>query len=125
MGDRANVYVRESAEAGVFLYTHGRGTELPETVQAGLRRAAEADRLQDTAYLTRILFCEMVKGDVLGATGYGISTRVEDGDRRIIVVNPSAGTVGYAMNGTDPSQAPLVGECSIADFLGAHECAWP
>lgn len=31
MGDRANVYVHEGDQPGVYLYTHWSGHELPET----------------------------------------------------------------------------------------------
>jgi hypothetical protein len=40
MGDRANVYVKNTDTQGVFLYSHWGGTELPATVQKALKRKA-------------------------------------------------------------------------------------
>lgn len=36
MGDRANAYVHAGEEAGVYLYTHWSGTELPGVVRDAL-----------------------------------------------------------------------------------------
>jgi hypothetical protein len=86
MGDRANVWVREDgADSGVFLYTHWDGTDLPLTLREALTRGR--DRWTDTPYLTRIIFCEMVRGNEMATTGYGISSRVGDGDDRVLEVN--------------------------------------
>lgn len=72
MGDRRNVIVTASdtAEAQVALYTHWSGSELPQTVASALDRAR--DRWDDPTYLTRVIFSEMIKGDVESTTGYGI-----------------------------------------------------
>ena len=81
MGDRANVHVKD---AGVLLYTHWGGTALPLTVQRALARGK--GRWGDEAYLARIVFCEMVSGDEMGDTGYGISaeTMMCDNEHKII-----------------------------------------
>jgi len=89
MGDRANVKVVEG-RSKVFLYTHGRGTELPIILQKALQRGARWD---DGQYLTRIIFCEMVKGSEKDTTGFGISSIVGDGDERIATVNVDKQTV--------------------------------
>jgi hypothetical protein len=91
MGDRANVCVKGWGNEGdVFLYTHWTGTELPQIVQTALARR---ERWDDNSYLTRIIFCEMVKGDEDGSTGYGISATVGDGDDRVLVVDPNTETL--------------------------------
>lgn len=91
MGDRANVFVRDGDEHGVYLYTHGHGTVLPGILRDALRRGK--GRWDDSQYLARIIFCEMVKNDVKGLTGFGITSRVWDGDDRVIVVDPDTLTV--------------------------------
>ena len=84
MGDRANVLVTDG-ESRVYLYTHWAGTELPGVVRDALARR---ERWNDGPYLTRIIFGQMVgTADVMGETGYGISSVVGDGDNRIIVVD--------------------------------------
>ena len=91
MGDRANVFVVEdegnNKEEGVYLYTHWGGSELPKTVARALDRGRE--RWGDTPYLTRIIFSEMIKREVEGLTGYGISTKqIYGDDDRIITIYP-------------------------------------
>ena len=74
MGDRANVFVRETRKegvVGVYLYTHWAGRELAQTVYDALTRGR--DRWDDGQYLTRIIFEEMIDEDRMGLTGYGIS----------------------------------------------------
>lgn len=84
MGDRANVYVHEGDEPGVYLYTHWTGTELPETVRQALLRRVRWD---DTAYLTRIVFDQMTEGQQGRELGYGISATLGDGADRVVDVD--------------------------------------
>lgn len=71
----------------MFFYSHWGGSRLPETVAEALDRGR--GRWSDPSYLARIIFAEMIKGDVLGETGYGISSQPTDtGDgHRIVNVN--------------------------------------
>lgn len=71
MGDRRNVQFKMQP-ADVYLYTHWGGSELPQTVAYALQRGK--GRWTDETYLCRIVFSEMIKAEVLGETGYGIST---------------------------------------------------
>lgn len=74
MGDRANIVVRMNQwenQPEVYLYTHWDGHSLWKTLQTAL---AKRWRWDDESYLTRIIFCEMVKGSEEGETGYGIRT---------------------------------------------------
>jgi len=84
MGDRANVLIKSEGKEGVYLYTHWGGYELPQIVQNALKRE---ERWDDEPYLNRIIFCEMVKDEIEGETGYGISGYVGDGDDRIILID--------------------------------------
>lgn len=95
MGDRANILMKSNGswDTGVYLYTHWDGTDLPATLQAALIRAE--DRWMDDAYLARVIFCEMVRTDLLGTTGYGISAFVGDGRDRILRVNADDQTVTF------------------------------
>lgn len=91
MGDRANVFVKDfQGNTGVYLYSHWGGSDLPVIVQRALARH---ERWDDNPYLARIIFCEMVKGDPSGTTGYGISSTVGDGHNRILVIDPQTQTV--------------------------------
>ena len=86
MGDRAQVKIIDNEkEAPVYLYTHWGGSELENTVKKALRRGR--DRWNDPCYLSRIIFSEMIKNDIMGTTGYGICT-TEHGDvHTVITVN--------------------------------------
>lgn len=85
MGDRANVLMTSKNYGSVYLYTHWDGGRLPKTVREALKRGE--GRYEDAQYLTRIVFCEMIKHDVLGETGFGISQKPGDGDDRIIKID--------------------------------------
>ncbi|QDP57889.1 MAG: hypothetical protein Unbinned1693contig1002_33 [Prokaryotic dsDNA virus sp.] len=81
MGDRGNIIVKYNEDI-VYLYTHWGGSELYDVLKRALSRK---ERWNDPSYLTRIIFCEMVKDDVEGSTGYGISSTAGDGGTDIIV----------------------------------------
>lgn len=92
MGDRANVFVHDGDNAGVYLYTHWSGSKLPETVRAALTRGSS--RWGDDQYLNRIIFAEMTQeADWADTCGYGISAYCGEGGNRIIDVDTSAQTV--------------------------------
>lgn len=88
MGDRCNVYVKR---ADVFLYGHWSGYTIAETVRDALKRGRE--RWTDAPYLTRIVFCEMVQHDPLELTGFGISHKLCDNERPVIVLDPGNQTI--------------------------------
>jgi hypothetical protein len=84
MGDRANVYVHEGDQPGVYLYTHWSGTELPGVVQKALASEGGRRRWDDGPYLARIVFEAMIDGSRGGESGYGIATFAPDGTDRVI-----------------------------------------
>lgn len=91
MGDRGNIVVK-SDDGTIHFYTHWSGYELPEIVANGLKRGR--NRWGDEPYLNRILFSELIKDDVEGETGYGISISMGDGGTEVYV-NHSSQTVDY------------------------------
>ena len=97
MGDRRNVLIDQQDDRPlVALYTHWTGSVLPQTVAAALDRGR--GRWTDPAYLTRIIFSEMIKGDVRGETGYGIEA-VERGKYNYCEADP-----GYDIEVNVPEQ---------------------
>lgn len=105
MGDRANIVVLQpkgdkvaqvtdalfaKGRERIYLYSHWGGSELPQVLQTVLARK---ERWDDHPYLTRIIFCAMVKGDEGGETGYGISTSRPDNEHDYLVVDCDAQTV--------------------------------
>ena len=75
MGDRGQVKVIQWKDKPVYLYTHYFGSEVDEVVKRALRRK---QRWTDGSYLTRIIFCEMIKGFEEDELGFGISAGIVD-----------------------------------------------
>jgi hypothetical protein len=84
MGDRANVYVHDGDKPGVYLYTHWTGSDLPSIVYLSLSSKRGQARDNDIAYLTRIVFEDMLSESLGSETGFGISTEIQDGGDRIV-----------------------------------------
>jgi len=76
MGDRAEIIVN-----GVHMYTHWGASTLENTLRAALKRGLRWD---DEEYLARIIFCEMVKDEIDGETGYGLS--IDTGDTQFSLI---------------------------------------
>jgi len=82
VGERAQVKVMMGGvEPSVYLYTHWGGLDLEAVVRHAL---AKRQRWDDPEYLTRIIFCEMVRGEERESTGFGISTS-ENGDIDLLI----------------------------------------
>jgi len=82
MGDRGNIKVGK-----VYLYTHWGGSNLKTVLKKALSRK---QRWNDEAYLTRIIFCEMIIEEEQGLneeTGFGISTKIQDNENPILEVD--------------------------------------
>jgi len=83
MGDRGNIVIRDQG-GEVFFYTHWGGRNRKETLREAL---AKQLRWDDGAYLARIIFCAMVKGQEDEETGFGISTYMCDNSYPLLVVD--------------------------------------
>lgn len=87
MGDRGNiviVYHDDNEAKQIYFYTHWKGYNLPEIVHRAIKRR---ERWDDIDYLARIIFCEMIKGDESGSTGFGIAPYPMDNEYRFIYVD--------------------------------------
>lgn len=107
MGDRGNIVVFNSDEAGlnpddrqdgaIFLYTHWGGTYMAGVLTTALKKHWRWD---DTSYLTRIIYDELV-GDSAGCeTGYGIATYAPDNEHPYLVVDTATQSV-YVIEGNE------------------------
>lgn len=94
MGDRGNIVIKDgNDDAPVWLYGHWAGHGMAAMLRTALKRE---QRWGDAPYLARIVFCEMIKGDEGGETGFGIATRLCDNEYPILVVDASDQTVHVA-----------------------------
>lgn len=118
MGDRANVVIVDGEFSKVFLYTHWGGSELPALVQTSLKRSGS--RWNDAPYLTRAIFCDMVKGDEEGLTGYGISSRMCDNEHPLIVLDAKAQTVTF-----ETEDGVELRKLSFADYCAETQPDYP
>lgn len=87
MGDRGNIVVRQEKDTNrgdVWFYTHWSGNQIAHAVHRAL---AKRERWNDDSYLARIIFCQLIDSDTEGTTGFGISTRMQDNEHPILVVD--------------------------------------
>jgi hypothetical protein len=96
MGDRSNIVIQfadDDDQKEIVFYTHWGGSDLPATLQAALLKAKNTGRLDDDAYLARIIFCTMVSDDPDGSTGYGIAPWISEEEHETIYVDTEVHTV--------------------------------
>ena len=83
MGNRNSIVISEQDAYGVetnplYLYSHWHGQALDEVVAKALTRGQS--RWDDSAYLTRIIISDLLRDDLDGTTGFGISQIPQDHD---------------------------------------------
>jgi hypothetical protein len=86
MSTRAQAHVRGT---GVFMYQHYDGYNLFEDVCKSVLRAQKAGRMNDPEYMARMIFCDMVKDDVEGSTGFGLGPEVHGDIEYLVHVIPT------------------------------------
>ena len=87
VGDRGNIVVRQDSTSAddVWFYTHWSGFKIGEVVREAL---AKNWRWEDASYLARIIFDTLTSVRQHGTeTGFGISTRLQDNEYPIVVVD--------------------------------------
>lgn len=84
MGSRSNICMIDD-HSEIYLYSHWGGRDLAVVLKDALRRGKA--RWKDYPYLTRIVFSEMIKDEILEDTGYGISAYQTDNEHNILFVN--------------------------------------
>ena len=110
MGCRGTIEIWENGaapkdeESPVVLYTHWGANDMLADLKTVLKRKK---RWSDPPYLSRMIFCQMVKGEERGETGYGIMTNnigdaekeiVVDCDRQEVIVKGSESNMTYTFN---------------------------
>ena len=83
MGNRNSIVIQEQDAYGVatnplYLYSHWHGQELDQVVAKALHRGKS--RRNDSAYLTRIIISDLLRDDIDGTIGFGISQIPQDHD---------------------------------------------
>jgi hypothetical protein len=96
MGDRGQVRIIEEATPDLYFYTHWQATQLPAIVSSALQRGI--NRWDDSPYLSRIIFSEMIQDEVMSEIGYGITTFPSPDVWRTVTVDQSSQTVEVSDN---------------------------
>ena len=110
MGDRSNIVIRDHKDSQIFLYGHWMGPAYVEILKKALKRAE--DKWDDSAYIARVIFCDMVKDDIEGTTGYGISAHANDNEYPYLVLDCKNQKVNM-----ETEKGRVLLENSIADFI--------
>jgi len=116
MGDRGNikVYQGENSKQAVYLYSHYDGSDMCNILHKALSRNLRHD---DHFYLTRIIFCELVKNDVNGELGYGIATSRADNQHTILGVNTFTKTITFERENWETGKVKVFAKMTFEDFL--------
>ena len=126
MGDRVQVHIFEEIPedgdleaAGVWLYSHSDGDDIINIVRSALRRGKPRfDGVPDAEYMTRVVFCEMIKDDVMGLLSYGIG-RGQHGDvDRVVEINCGDCMVKL-LHGDPDEKVETAWEGTIEDFVAS------
>lgn len=97
MGERCNIKIVEPWEGEIYFFSHWKGENLIVDLHRALTRGK--DRWYDPEYLNRIIFCDVVRNDEQGLTGYGLSTYLMDSDYPLLTVNHKTQTVEIGEGG--------------------------
>lgn len=86
MGDRGNIVIRSSQNSidDVWFYTHWSGSDIEQTARKALSKKW---RWGDSSYLARIVFDELTAGQQGEETGFGISTKLQDNEHPILIID--------------------------------------
>src|SRR4051812_47180191 len=95
MGDRANIVIHDGSDPELWIYTHWHGSELASLLAHALDTPQAQARIGDGAYLSRIVFCQIMKqvDDLDGETGWGLSTTMQDNEHDLIHLDVQTGEV--------------------------------
>jgi hypothetical protein len=101
VGDRANIVIHDGNNPELWIYSHWQGANLPVLLANALNTPQAKSRIGDPAYLTRIIFCQIIKqvDDLDGETGWGISTSMQDNEHPLIHLDTQTGEVWYGEDG--------------------------
>ena len=84
----------EAKEKAIYIYSHWDGDEGDSPLMKKVRNAiARRQRWDDASYLGRIIFSEIIKDDIGGERGYGLSTEQTDPNYADIVIDMERQTV--------------------------------
>lgn len=121
MGERSNIVIMDNGQIECVFYGHWMGEANIQYVQDAIRTARDSrvngncDRTKHASYFAAIVARKLLKNDIDGALGYGISNRVHHNEYPIVVVNCGTGYVWLTEN-EDAPELPT-NKMTIDEFM--------
>lgn len=94
MGDRSNIKITYPSGESIYFYGHWMGARNIEIARDVL--STSGDRAGDPEYLARMVFSRMVRDDIDGSTGYGISPTLMDNENKVAHIQYAHEKWGWA-----------------------------
>lgn len=110
MSDKGNIGVKLENGSEIWFYTHSNGSDVYKIVKNALARKTRWD---NPSYLARIIFCEMIKDDIDGTTGFGISSEPCESDHTLLIVDCKEQVVRFE----DKTNGVSKGSISFKDLV--------
>lgn len=118
MGDRGNIVMDFGEGKEVWFYAHWSGSDLPTVVRNALARR---ERWGDGPYLSRMIFCELVKNDVGESTGYGIAPYICDNEHAILYVHHESQSVSLRTGIRGETDHRLILDWTFDEFAALND----
>lgn len=95
MGDRGCIVIHDGGDPSLWIYSHWHGESLRTLLAHALETPQAQARIGDGSYLTRIVFCQIIKqvDDLDGETGWGIATSECESEYDLIHLDVNTGEV--------------------------------
>jgi hypothetical protein len=122
MGNRGNIRIVQDNDKKehIYLYSHWGGTELPLVLKKALSKKW---RWNDTPYLARIIFDELIGSDQGKETGYGISSHLCDNEHNILEVDCQENIVRVIKCGGYCKTGDTLAQYSFEDYIALSDDA--
>lgn len=93
MGDRATFVIEQDNDSAIYIYGHWAGDGMMDEFAKAIAHAWPRIIMEDEVYATRMIFNYLTRDDVLGETGWGLSTYFCDSEHSVPVLNIKNRTV--------------------------------
>jgi hypothetical protein len=93
MGDHATFVIEQDNDSAIYIYGHWAGDGMLNEFAHAIAHALPRIRMEDEVYTARMVFNYLTRDDVMGETGWGLSTYFCDSEHSVPVLNVKQGTV--------------------------------
>lgn len=93
MGDRATFVIEQANDSAIYIYGHWAGEGMLNEFAHAIAHARPRILMQDEVYTARMIFNYLTRDNVMGETGWGLSTYFCDSEHSVPILNVQEGTV--------------------------------